>query len=220
MQLRRPGHPGRRRPTPCPRGGQRGATLVEVLVAMTLLSFALHTLVLAHATALRHTTMSRYRATAVGLAADMGERLRANPGRVGLALWADAQDGSEAGEGGRATGFHAGDYDYTLDFQRQQGPVDEASESCQQPTSACTVAQLAAADLAQWRQVVRRQLPAGAVFLQRQAAQAAMDVWVAWREPVTQAPDEAPTMAGECPEGLVGRGEDLGIRCVHVRIGL
>jgi type IV pilus assembly protein PilV len=84
---------------------------------------------------------------------------------------------------------------------------------------------MAAADLAQWRQAVRRLLPAGAVYAQRDTARAVMDLWVAWREPApgpSDDPDPAEAQwvpPGECPEGL-GRGDDLGIRCVHLRIGL
>lgn len=204
---------------------QRGATLVEVLVAVALLSFALYALVAAHAVALRYSLMSQYRATAVLLATDLGERLRANLGRTGAAEGAVPLEGEGAAGPATplpATGVWAGDYDYTLDFQRQQGAVDGPTESCAGAASHCTSAQIAAADLAQWRQAVRRQLPAGAVYTQRDPARSVMDLWVAWRESArlaADAPGDLPVPAGECPEGL-GLGEDGGIRCVHLRIGL
>jgi type IV pilus assembly protein PilV len=196
---------------------------VEVLVAVALLSFALYALVAAHAAALRYSQMSHYRATAVLLAADLGERMRANLGEM--------SEAPVEGEGGAGVapllggGFWAGDYDYTLDFQRQQTAVDNPSEPCTTVASRCTAAQIAAVDLAQWRQTVRRLLPAGAVYTQRDAARALMDLWVAWRESarstsgVSDASDAMLAPPGECPEGL-GTGEDGGIRCVHLRIGL
>jgi type IV pilus assembly protein PilV len=204
---------------------------VEVLVAMALLSFALYALVAAHAAALRYSQMSQHRATAVLLAADLGERLRANLGGVGE-VEGEAPvevEGVEDGTGPAppiaATGFWAGDYDYTLDFQRQQGAVVGPAESCADVASRCTAAQMAAVDLAQWRQAVRRQLPEGAVYTQRDAVRAVMDLWVAWRESArvasdaSDAVDLAPVPPGECAEGL-GVDQEGGIRCVHLRIGL
>ncbi|MFO6421104.1 prepilin-type N-terminal cleavage/methylation domain-containing protein [Hylemonella sp. W303a] len=196
---------------------QGGATLVEVLVAVALLSVALYALVAAHAAALRYSQMSRYRATALFLAADMGERLRANLGRMAS---------EPAGEGGSeaapmpATGFRAGHYDYAQAFQRQQLAVIEPADACTAGAGACTAAQIAAVDLAQWRQAVRRLLPTGAVYTRRDAARAVMDLWVAWRESsssAVQGSQELPGPPGACPEGL---GADLGVRCVHLRIGL
>lgn len=224
MQLKRPCDPDRRRPSPCPRRGQRGATLVEVLVAVALLSFALYALVSAHAAALRYSQMSQHRATAVLLATELGERLRANLGQVSEAV-VEAEGGeNDAGPTPplAASGFWAGDYDYALDFQRQQGAVEGPAESCASAASRCTAAQMAAADLAQWRQTVRRQLPAGAVYTQRDAARAIMDLWVAWRESARVASDAAEELQappGECPGGL-GLDGGAGIRCVHLRIGL
>ncbi|MDF3823074.1 hypothetical protein P3G55_24490 [Leptospira sp. 96542] len=203
---------------------QQGATLMEVLVAAALLSFALYALVAAHAMALRQGQMSQHRATAVLLAADMAERLRANPGRVSLPPLA-GESGAGSVTPGVAGGVWGGDYDYALDFQRQQATVDEPTELCASAASHCTAAQIAALDLAQWRQAVRRQLPAGAVYTQRNAMRSVMDLWVAWRESArvasdaSQASDAGPAPAGECPAGL-GVDQDAGVRCVHLRVAL
>lgn len=176
--------------------------LVEVLVALTLTAFALLALITAHVVALRYTKMSQYQATATWLAVDMGERMRANKGRPEV-----------------PGGFLGGDYDYARSFQSQQGAVELPAEPCSHPASICTASQMAAVDLAQWRRLVRSQLPEGAVFMLRRPMEVAMDVWVAWRDPVVASADESLARSAECPEGL-GRGDDLSIRCSYFRVQL
>ncbi len=183
----------------------RGAMLVEVLVALTLMAFALLTLITVHAAALRYAKMSQYQTTATWLAVDMGERMRANKGlpvKFGI-----------------SGGFLGGDYDYARTFQSQQGAVVLPGEPCNHPASVCTATQMAAMDLAQWRRLVRSQLPEGAVFMLRRPVEVAMDIWVAWRDPVVASADENPALPAECPEGL-GRGGDLSIRCSYFRVKL
>jgi hypothetical protein len=86
-------------------------------------------------------------------------------------------------------------------------------------SSNCSPADIAALDLAQWRRLVRDQLPRGSVFLLRQAEQSAMDLWLVWADPAVAASDEAPEMALECPDGLE-RGTDKSVRCSYFRINL
>ena len=57
---------------------QRGSSLLEVLVAMLLLSLAVLPLASLHARTLQNTRTAQYRATAARLAADWSERMRAN----------------------------------------------------------------------------------------------------------------------------------------------
>ena len=93
--------------------------MVEVLVAIVISAIALLALAGVNAAALRYTKMSQYRAIATQLANDMGERLRANKGSPALGAMA-------------ATGFQAGDYDFTTDFAGQAeryGPGFSAMQS-------------------------------------------------------------------------------------------
>ena len=201
---------------------QGGTTLVEVLVAIALSSIALLALVVAHATALRYTKMSQYRATAALLATDIGERMRANRGQPAVTD-GDGNGNDDETTASDATGFYAGAYDYAQSFESQQGATDAPADQCNLAASACTAAQIAAVDLAQWRRLVRSELPEGAVYLLRRPAEAAMDVWVAWRDPATKNADEAPALATECPQGLVNRndgGDDASVRCSYFRINL
>ena len=92
-------------------------------------------------------------------------------------------------------------------------------ELCATALSNCTPDGIAALDLAQWRRLVRDQLPQGSIFLLRQADQSAMDLWLVWRDPAVAAPAEAPALAMECPDGL-NRGNDASMRCSYFRINL
>lgn len=182
---------------------QMGASMIEVLVSIVLASFALLALAGVNASAVRYTKMSQYRATAAQLANDMGERIRANKG-VATPV---------------ATGFFAGNYDYAEDFATQASVATLPGVLCNTAASSCTPSQIAEVDLAQWRIMVRNQLPEGSVFLRRQAAEVAMDLWVIWRDPSVADADESPANAAECPDSL-NRGGDLSIRCSYFRINL
>lgn len=172
---------------------QIGASLVEVLVAILLSAFALLALAASNAAAIRYTKMSQYRATAVLLASDLAERIRAN--RLGQAS-----------------------YVFTQDFAAQTAQPD-ALDTCDQRTETCNAAAMAAFDLAQWRRSVRSLLPRGSMFLRTSATTGtAMDLWVVWQDP-SLATDDAVTTTRECPDAL-SRGTDTSIHCSYFRINL
>jgi type IV pilus assembly protein PilV len=201
-------------------GFSGGVSLIEVLVSIVIASIGLLALAGVNASSIRYTKMSQYRATASQLASDMGERIRANKGRPGVA----AVVGPPAIAAVAATGFFAGDYDFTTDFSDQaiKATLPTGSGLCNTSAITCTPAQLAALDLAQWRILVRDQLPSGSVILKRQAGQVAMDLWVVWRDPAVANVDESPTLVSECPDDL-NRGDDPepeSIRCSYFRINL
>lgn len=185
----------------------RGGSLIEVLVSIVIASIALLALAGVNASALRYTKMSQYRATATLLASDLGERMRANKG-------------VDAVGGAAATGFFAGAYDYSsTDFAGQSTAATLPAQLCNTAASSCTPQQIAELDIAQWRILVRTQLPEGSIFISRQAGQTAADVWVAWRDPAVASSDEAPALASECPDSL-NLNADLSVRCSFFRINL
>lgn len=204
-----------------------GASLIEVLVSIVIASVGLLALAGVNAASMRYTKMAQYRATASQLASDMGERMRANKGQAAAAAVA----GPPAIPAVDATGFFAGNYDFTTDFAGQAtkatipAVLNDPTDSkylCSKQASVCSPAEIAALDLAQWRILVRNQLPAGSVFLMRQAGPVAMDLWVVWRDPAVANTDESPALATECPDGL-SRGDDpepASIRCSFFRINL
>lgn len=195
----------------------RGASLIEVLVSIVIASIGLLALAGVNAASMRYTKMSQYRATATQLANDIGERIRANKGVPDT----PAIVGPPAVPAVVATGFFAGNYDYTTDFAGQASKAilpTNPNDLCDTSALSCTPAQIAALDLLQWRILVRDQLPEGSVFLLRQAAAVAMDVWVVWRDPAV-ASDDSPALVAECPDGL-SRNSDKSIRCSFFRINL
>ncbi|MEO8022842.1 type IV pilus modification protein PilV [Polaromonas sp.] len=189
------------------RARESGSTLLEVLISIVISSVALLALAGSSASALRYTKMSQYRATATLLAGDLAERMRANKGQA-------------AREETAASGFFAGAYDFNAtSFARQATNANFPAELCNTAASSCTPAQIAELDMAQWRLLVRTQLPEGSVFVSRQEDAIAADVWMAWRDPAVASSDEAPMLAAECPSGL-GTRSDKSVRCSYFRINL
>lgn len=184
---------------------QAGVSLIEVLVSIVIASIALLALAGVNASSIRYTKMSQYRATAALLANDIGERMRANKGKAGPVP--------------AATGFLAGNYDYAQTFAAQATKATLPAEMCDTAASICTPAEIAALDLAQWRILVRDQLPEGSAYIVRQVAEVAAEVWVVWRDPAVASTDEAPAAASECPGALTLAG-DLSVRCSFFRISL
>lgn len=189
-----------------------GASLIEVLVSIVIASIGLLALAGVNATSMRYTKMSQYRATATQLANDMGERMRANKG---------VPDDPATATVNESTGFLAGNYDNgtATTFAAQATVGSLPSEKCNTSASTCTPAQIATFDLAAWRILVRNQLPEGSIYMVRDAAAVAMDVWVVWRDPAVANADDAPALTTECPDGLT-RNSDLSIRCSYFRINL
>ena len=152
---------------------QRGVTLVEVLIAMLLMSFGVlaMTAMQAHAIQHRQTTDSRARATL--LAHDLADRMRANTAPLGD--W--------------------GAYDLSAAAASAASAAPPSADACQ-GSAVCTFDEMAAADLAQWQQQLAGSLPQGRGHVRTVGAQA--DVWVIWDEA-----DQAGTQAHDsCPTGL------------------
>ena len=198
--------------------GMFGASLIEVLVSIVIASIGLLALAGVNAASIRYTKMSQYRATATQLANDIGERMRANKGVPAAA----AVVGPPAIPAVVATGFFAGNYDFTTDFAGQGTKAilpTNSNDLCNTSALNCSPAQIATLDLLQWRILVRDQLPDGSVILKPDFGAVAMDVWVAWRDPAVANTDDAPALLHECPDDL-GSADDPSIRCSFFRINL
>lgn len=194
--------------------GQFGAGLIEVLVSLLLASIALVSMAGLSAAGVRYAKMSQYRATATMLASDFGERLRANktaltnPGAAPVSL-------------ANRPVYEFDDLSFSEQLEAGNlATLPTGAGLCNTSAISCTADQLATLDLAQWRQVVRDQLPQGSVFSVFEDADLAMDVWIAWRDPALADDDEVSDVGvQECPDGI-GRGTDKAIRCSYFRIAL
>ena len=112
-----------------PARAERGLTLIEILIAVVILSIGLLGLASLQSTGLRFNQSAAMRSQATILAYDMSDRMRANI------------DGVEAG-------------DYLADSEA----VPSAVGSCH-TTGGCTVAEMAADDIATWDAAAQRYLP-------------------------------------------------------------
>jgi type IV pilus assembly protein PilV len=116
-----------------PHGRQRGFTMLEVLISMVIIAFGLLGVAGLQAFALKNSQSATFRSTAVLLAADLSDRVRANAG-----------------------GAIDGNYN-----QPDIASYGTAVSDCL-TTTGCTPAQLAQNDLFEWQQRIARSLPAGA----------------------------------------------------------
>jgi type IV pilus assembly protein PilV len=140
---------------------ERGLSMIEVLVALTIVAFGMLGLLGLQARALSVQKDAFNRRQAAELVAQLAERMRANH----LAFLA-----------GR----------YALSFDASAG-APPAAPACAAP---CTSAQVAARDLDEWRIELRRRIPGAAAYLQWDAAdRSGIAVTVAWPEPQAVASD-------------------------------
>jgi type IV pilus assembly protein PilV len=180
---------------------QAGVTLIEVLVAILILSFGLLALGAMLAYAVQLPKLSGYRSTATLLAAGHIERMRANP-----------------------VGFANGFYQETLTYDGTSGAV--ALADCDYPicTSTNLANTLATMDKAYTNSTLRRELPAGGMRVNRATVNGALsategDLWVVWQEPSSFAALN-PTGSDNCPSQVTDTYTDPKPRCLYVRFQL
>jgi len=129
---------GMPRPTPLctpPAGhGNRGATLIEVLIAILVLAVGILGLMGLQINGKRTTYEALQRSMAVGLAQDMMNRLRANPNTVTNKSFLADSYGTASYTGGGVGG----------------GQVSAPGKDCAADGAGCTRTELAAFDLAAW----------------------------------------------------------------------
>lgn len=184
----------------------RGVSLIEVLVAMLVVSLGVLAVAGLLATASRYGKTSEYRAVATLLASDIVDRIRANkPALDPLAV-------------------PAGDvaaYNMVAEYSTwATKPAD--FEGCLVADN-CTPAEIALQDISEWGQTVFNSLPGGAAYVELSADPQAMptaDVWIAWVDPDASADEATATVDGkqECPPGF--QDGEPAPRCAYFRVGL
>ncbi|CAA9406710.1 MAG: hypothetical protein AVDCRST_MAG51-1169 [uncultured Ramlibacter sp.] len=179
-----------RKPSPA----QGGASLIEVLVAILIMSFGMLSLSGMLAYAVQLPKLSAYRATAVMLAAGHVERMRAN-----------------------TAGFVAGAYNETMTYEQSITAI----VPCAHPT--CDAASIATKDKFDSNIEIRRELPQGGMRMVCNGSCDSRegDLWVVWQEPSTFsalgaiANDECPNPADSPTFAFVVQP-----RCIHIRFKL
>jgi type IV pilus assembly protein PilV len=150
---------------------QGGASLIEVLVAILLLSFGMLALGAMLSFAVQAPKLSAYRATAANLASSHVERMRAN-----------------------AEGFASNGYTAALNDSGWSFSEITSLSVCAYPN--CTASTLATMDTQAARYAIRRELPAGDMVMwcsspatpdtQTTCTKASQgNLWVIWQEPST-----------------------------------
>lgn len=177
----------------------RGVSLIEVLVAMLVVSFGILAMSGLLTNSARYGKTSEHRAIATLLANDIADRMRANmPGVAG-------------GSYGLASAYEA--------LSEPPAANDGCTEAA--PCTGDNGAAMAAKDLADWRRALYFGLPGGAGYISVRPDAAAADVWVAWLDPAAvQEVEAAEVGRSECPEGFVEDDADPKPRCAYFRVGL
>jgi type IV pilus assembly protein PilV len=177
---------------------QVGSSLLEVLVAILVMSFGLLALGGLSASAQQYVKMSQFQSIAMQLASQLGERMRGN-----------------------VEAFERGSYNKTTAYASTGTPT---ASNC--AASSCTSAEIAAIDMAAWTAELRNRLPGGDAFVRRDPVNVlATDIWILWIDPGSLPGDRGElsvAAAADCPEDALS-GLDAGDpmpRCMHYRISL
>lgn len=174
----------------------RGATLIEVLVSLLIVSFGMLALLALQNNAIRYTKTTEYRSVATMLATDLGERMRANrPGAV------------------------ASNYDLVAAYA---APAAMPARTACPATPCAAAADLATQDLGEWQRLLYINLPGGAGYVEYDAAASAVNIWVAWADPggSNEVAGNTNNNVRECPVAFVAANAPNPPRCAFFRIAL
>lgn len=180
---------------------QNGSTLIEVLVAILIVSFGLLSMAGMLSFGIQLPKLAGYRSTATFLASSHIESIRANP-----------------------DGFAAGSYTVSLNDSSAWSTtaINISGSNCSFTGTQCTQATLASADTNVFRNAVRRELPSGDIVVTRScltsspcnasATDAYGELWVVWKEPESFA-----ALAGSNDNCHSSTSSLASPRCLYVR---
>ena len=195
---------------------QRGASMIEVLVAILLVSVGLLGIAGLSGATFSYNKASQMRLTGIALVNDLADRARVN-----------------------VYGYDLGEYDIELskDFESTPVEVDDANLD-KDPTVAAdaedVARNLAEADVDQFLRSVRSRLPQGdAIVMGAGAGRASatsrdLDVWLLWKEAATAEGDEDDDRGdfslfdagkGNCPDNL-STADKAEYSCMYFKVGL
>ncbi|MDO4905573.1 MAG: type IV pilus modification protein PilV [Lautropia sp.] len=159
-------------------GRQRGSSMIEVLVAVVLLSVGMLSMLWAQSKSMQYERSAELRGIALQLSAALSDRIRANSGA-------------------------AASYAFTVAYDANRN-IPAAGTNCN--TTVCTPEQMAAFDLSELRRSIRNSLPGGDFYVEN-LGQGRMNIWALWLQPVSSAgseDDEDPNISfsSMCPQGI------------------
>lgn len=169
------------RPATNLRQHQFGATLLEVLVAILLLSLGFLAVASVHASAFKYGKLSQFHSAAVNLGATLIDHMRANAAGVGAKSYVSASSAY---------------------------PATAPSADCSDPASSCDPAMVAQSDLAEVIKQANLDLPGGDVYVRQNVSitgATAYEVWVRWEDPQTTGSDQTGNIADKCPGDTTGQ---------------
>ena len=190
---------------------QNGSSLLEVLITMLIMSFGLLALGGLTAASLQYSKIAQFHTIGAQLAAEYGDRMRGN-----------------------VAGFAANNYDQITAYSGASGAV--TVPACAM-VAKCTPAELAAIDIAEWTNALRRRLPGGGAYVvshvissppQATDTPLSADIWVLWAEPNLQFSSSTDTLStsttggNRCPAAaLAGLPSTVTVpRCIYLRVSL
>lgn len=184
----------------------RGASLIEVLVAILVVSVGILSMIAMQANATKLTKTSEHRAMAALLVADLADRMRAN-----------------------RPGFDANQYSLVTAYP-SSGTVTPPTklETCNTPSAECSANDLAAKDMNDWQRTVAFSLPGGLGRVTTRDANGGVDVWLAWVDPNDRGENNANNdarSATECPTNFVAAPGNQAAtaatpHCMYFRVNL
>lgn len=172
---------------------QNGSSLIEVLVAILLLSFGMLALGAMLSFAVQAPKLSGYRAAATNLAAGYVGRIRANP-----------------------NGFESNSYSATMSYDGTSAAISQVN--CSYPS--CTESTLASMDVAAVQSAARVELPAGGMLMKCDptvcAPGAYGNLWIIWQEPASFESNPF-SNSDNCPSEVTSTYTSPKPRCLYVR---
>lgn len=181
---------------------QRGASLIEVLVSILVIAFGVIAMAAVQSNTMKFHKTSEFRATANLLAADLADRMRAN-----------------------VAGATADGYRWATTAYNTPALSPGQGNSCGSVTagvlSACSGAELAQKDLAEWQTRLSVTLPqASGHVAAYDATTNAIDLWVAWSDPAEtdRGGNGLDQKSPECPASWSASNSVY--HCVFLRVAL
>ncbi len=174
---------------------QRGASLIEVLVSVLILSFGLLSLGAMLGYSVQAPKLAVNRAIAANIASDYIDRIRANP-----------------------AGFKNKNYQVNSSYTGETQAI--ALNNCTYPD--CTATTLAQMDIAVIQRAARQELPAGGVLMKCESDCNELDnanLWVIWQEAESAAKLSA-AGSDACPSEVTDNFTNPAPRCLYVRFKL